>query len=617
MPFSSWQGLMRLLRVGGGAHTPALTHWFALISAAAIAAFSLMMGWLIGGFLETRMLARDAEVGRDFVQSVANIQQVAGYFGAPGAAPPPSVAEFLAHVAAMPDVLRANVYSPSRRVLWSSRPELIGQVFPANDELDAALSGRVVAHHAGHDHGPDKDEHQGLAARPNEYVENYLPLFGPEPGPPRLIGVIELYRRPAALLATIRDGQRRVWIASTLGGLFLFGVLVWFVRRTERALIEQRARLIDAEAMAIVGEISAAVAHSVRNPLVSIRTTAELQRELLSESAEASAAHDEIIRNVDRIEHLVRTMLSYAGDPTERQASADLAEVLRAAAERFGHDLRLQGKVLEVQLAAPLGAVAADPVILAQVFNSLLANAAEATRAGDRITLSARREDEGCEVCVRDTGAGIAPEQLPHVFKPFFTSKPRGLGMGLALARRIVTRLGGRIDIRSDPGRAVLIIDDEATLARNLATYLQRLGWAPLSGSRRRRGQAAARRRRPSSASITTRTRAGSSRPAGCTRLIGIGAGRHEGSTSTISPRARSSCTTLSGSWHRPRPSRTASSTPSVSFRRTRAAGCSSTATPRWRNCHGRSRPVLGSRNTTAACRDRSSTRRGVPCSAR
>jgi signal transduction histidine kinase len=225
--------------------------------------------------------------------------------------------------------------------------------------------------------------------------------------------------------------------------------------RVQRALRDQQSRLVEAEALAMVGEISASVAHSIRNPLGSIRSTAELQREL-GQDAPASAA-DDVIRHVDRIEHLVRTLLTYAGDPTERQASADMGDVLREAWRRFEPELRAHGKQPSLDLAADLGQVAADPVVLAQVFNSLLANAVEATRPGDSVALSAQRQGTQLRVELSDSGAGIAPAQLQNIFKPFFTTKPRGMGLGLPLARRIVLRLGGQIQIDSRTGRGTVV----------------------------------------------------------------------------------------------------------------------------------------------------------------
>lgn len=433
----------------------ALTRWFAVVGALAIGLFSLGMAWLLSSYLATRMLQRDAALSRDFVQSIADIQQVSGFFRTPEGPPDGRVVEFFAHVAAMPDVLRANVYAPNRRVLWSSRPELIGKTFPLNDELDAALKGQVVVNREDEDEEEAgktaKAEHQGLRAD-LMFVEDYLPVF--DRGGKELIGVIELYRQPDALFAAIKAGQTLIQLGSAGGGAMLFLTLVWFVRRTERAIQDQRRRLVEAEALAIVGELSAAVAHSIRNPLVSIRTTAELHRDLGGEHAED---HAETMRNVDRIEHLVRTLLTYASDPSEHQTSADLAAVLREAAGRFAPELKAQGKHLDLDFASDLGKVAADPMVLAQVFNSLLANAAEATQPGDHIKLRARREGARAAIELSDTGSGIRAEQMQNIFKPFYTTKPRGLGLGLALSRRIVRRLGGELTLQSTGERGTRV----------------------------------------------------------------------------------------------------------------------------------------------------------------
>ncbi len=449
----------------------ALTRWFAAAGALAIGLFSVAMAWQLDSYLEERMLARDAELSRDFVQSIARIQQVDSLLRAPrpgsagsasaagddasagGHAPAPGAVEFFAHVAAMPDVLRANVYDVQRRVAWSSQAEMIGRTYPGNDELEQALAGRVVVRRADGDHdGTAKAEHQGLDATRARYVEQYLPVFDAAGG--QVLAVIELYRRPDALFAAIDAGRRRIWLGGVLGGLFLFGTLVWFVRRTEQALRQQQQRLVEAQTLAAVGELSAAVAHSIRNPLGSIRSSAELQREL---HGDPQGQHGETMANVDRIEHLVRTLLTYAADSHDRQASADAALVLRESAERFAGSMATRGTRLELDLGDDLGAVATDPVVLAQVFNSLLANAAEATRAGDAVRLAARREGRWIRVDLADSGSGIAAERLAQVFQPFFTTKPRGLGLGLPLARRIVQRLGGSIELDSRHGQGTRV----------------------------------------------------------------------------------------------------------------------------------------------------------------
>ena len=443
------------VRATSGEQRFPLTRWFAVVGALSIGVFSLGMGWLLSAFLATRMLERDAALGRDFVQSIANTQQIAVFLASPQAkdAPPPSVTEFFAHVAAMPDVIRANVYAPDRHVLWSSRPELIGQSFNDNDELDLALSGQVVVNQEDVDEQEQaKAEHQGLKGEAAQYVENYLPVY--EEQSRRLIAVIEVYRRPDALFQAIDSGQRLIRTGALAGGLFLFLVLVWFVRRTEHVLDQQRHRLVEAETLAAVGEMSAAVAHSIRNPLASIRSSAELQREL---GQDDSGLHAEITHNVDRIEHLVRTLLNYSREPAEHLSGTALGPVLSEAARRFAPDLTARGCLLDADFAPELGSVAGDPVVLAQLFNSLLANAAEATEDGGRVRLVARCDGQTVRVEVHNTGAGIEPQHLADIYKPFFTTKPRGLGLGLPLAKRIVQRLGGSIDIGSDVGQGTVV----------------------------------------------------------------------------------------------------------------------------------------------------------------
>jgi len=431
---------------------PRLTRWFTLTGALMITLFSVGMALLLSGFLSARLLTHDAELSRDFLQSMVDNRQAATVFRRGEVAGNTAFIDFFAQLALMPDVLRANVYTPARKVLWSSRPEIIGLTFPRNDELDEALDGEVVAH-VDDNPGPDtKAEHVLLALRPSEFVENYLPVIDRASG--ELLGVVELYRRPVALLDAIRSGQQRVWLGALVGGVVLFLSLGWFVRRIERSLREQQSRLVEAEALAMVGELSAAVAHSIRNPLGSIRSSAELQREL---GADAPVDVDDVIRQVDRIEHLVRTLLTYAREPLDAQAHCPLARALQGTRARFAPELAAQGKPFETDWPAELGEVAMDEVLLAQVLASVMANAAEATQRGQAIRLSATLEKRAVLVCVDDEGSGIAPEQLAQVAKPFFTTKPRGLGLGLSLARRAVERIGGAITVAHGPARGTRV----------------------------------------------------------------------------------------------------------------------------------------------------------------
>ena len=244
---------------------------------------------------------------------------------------------------------------------------------------------------------------------------------------------------------SMKPTRRLVWYLSTLG----------LVRKASDLMQRQRERLVESEAMARVGEISASVAHSIRNPLASIRSSAELQLELREGPAEA--AH-ETIANADRIERLVRTLLSYVRHPEEVRGSTDLAATLADVRAHFDGVFTAQGKTLELRVADRLPPVNGEPLAIAQVVHSLLANALEATAAGDRVLVSAQASGRGVRLEVSDSGAGLPPERLSEVFKPFWTTKPRGMGMGLTLVRSTLERLGGQIELHSQPGQTRAVV---------------------------------------------------------------------------------------------------------------------------------------------------------------
>ena len=285
-----------------------------------------------------------------------------------------------------------------------------------------------------------KPEHVHL--RGNGFVENYLPIVDASRG--QRIGVVELYRVPRGLNAILRESTLMVWGVTLAGGLALYFSTLGVVRRASALMREQHARLAENEALAVIGEIAAATAHSIRNPLASIRSTAELQRELGHMTPEAA---EDTVRDVGRIERLVRTLLSYARGDAAPGGSADPAAVLRDAAEPLAPGAAARGQRLELAVPIGLPRVRGDAVLLGQVLGSLLSNALEAAPAGGRVAASARVDGDRIALEIEDDGPGIPAAHRGEVFRRFFTTKPRGLGMGLALARRAVERLDGTLEL--------------------------------------------------------------------------------------------------------------------------------------------------------------------------
>ncbi len=150
-------------------------------------------------------------------------------------------------------------------------------------------------------------------------------------------------------------------------------------------------------------------------------------------------------------------MLTYAKPSHAALEPVDLNAVLAQVGEPYFRDLERRGIKLSVEAAPDLPPVRGDAALLTQMLGNLIANAGEAMTARGSIVLSANREGEEIVVGVRDDGPGIAPRDMGRVFKPFFSTKPKGLGLGLPLVRRLAERFGGTVELESVPGSGTVV----------------------------------------------------------------------------------------------------------------------------------------------------------------
>jgi signal transduction histidine kinase len=432
-----------------------LLRWFAWLSPIAIGLIALVNAWLISSFLNNHLFQREAAVSRDFVQNILLSDGSLEYLSSPGDEGLKSrFNNSIEHLSNMRDVLRANVYGADHRVVWSSDNKLIGKRFYDNDELDEALGGKLVVHAGQIASSHGKDEHVGLDPSIRFFVESYIPIS--RPGDGQVIGVVELYKAPLALTEAIQEGRQQVAVAAGIGALALYVCLFWLIRRADSIIKQQRTQLLEAETLAVVGELTSAVAHNIRNPLSSIRSSAELVLAFPQEDGSERAA--EIIREVDRISHRINELLRFSGKNTQQAESVDLVNVLTACVSEHQPAFAGRGQSLRFECALPAAWIVADQALLQQVFHSLLSNAAEAMGAGGecRIRL-VPVDDRQVRVDIVDAGCGVPPEASGQVFRPFFTTKPKGLGLGLPLARRIVERFGGSLKLDSQPGVGTMV----------------------------------------------------------------------------------------------------------------------------------------------------------------
>ena len=423
-----------------------LSRWFAVISLVSIAAISAVSGWMLSRFLMERMLQQEGRLTQQFIDSLVRVQRVSVHFSPGQKVPSPELKEFFAHVFDLPEVLRANLYSKDGTVLWSSDPSLVGRQFRDNPELEQALSGSLVAHGG----VAEKPEHSDLDPLHPYFFEIYAPVRGEPAGD--VVGVVELYRTPRALFEAISAGQRAIWIGATLAGALLYVALFWMVRRADEVIRAQGERLLQSEKLSLAGEMSTAVAHGIRNPLSSIRSSAELALETGQEQWR-EAAHD-IVEQVDRLESWVRELLSYSQPLAGKLEPIDVAAVLMESLQGFERECERRGIEVSTTLGTALLPVKADRLGLGQVFNSLIANAVQAIERNGRIIVSIAVEgNRRLRVSIADSGPGMSSAALLDAFKPFHTTKAKGIGVGLPLSRRIVERYGGSIDLASSPGK--------------------------------------------------------------------------------------------------------------------------------------------------------------------
>ncbi len=428
-----------------------LLRSFALVSFLSITATTAVSSFVLLRFLSDHLIERDAAVTRQFIQSIADIERLGLELKRPRALQTEEgFGEFFRHVGNMPDVVAAVVYSPDRQVIWSSDSSLIGQRFEENDELAQALKGDLVHEFVDRSDG-GKEEHAQIFTAPVEFVENYLPIADARRG--EIIAVAEIYKVPRALFDALAEGRRLVWLTAAAGGLFLWLVLYWIVRRAADLISAQQSRLLESERYAAVGEMATAVAHGIRNPLASIRSSAELAVEADSFDLTRDTAGD-IIAEVDRLEKWVKDLLlgSRLEDTSIEHVRLDV--LAREHLESLSRRLERNRVELALDLQ-PVAPMRGDAPLLGQMLDSLLSNALEAMPGGGTLTVRTAPVDDGrkVELVVSDTGIGIPREIAAQVFSPLVTSKRSGLGLGLALVKRIVERHDGDIDLSSEAGR--------------------------------------------------------------------------------------------------------------------------------------------------------------------
>lgn len=263
----------------------------------------------------------------------------------------------------------------------------------------------------------------------------------------------ELRRRDGTLMPA-RLSIRVVTDAAD-GQVFHLGIVKDITE--QKRLAEQ---LIVSERLAVVGELVAGVAHEVRNPLFGITTTLSALARRLEDRAAVQPFLDVVMTEVRHLNYLMEQLLEHSRPIRLDTDDSALAVVIDEVGAEFRRQAEKQGVALSIDYPESVGYPRVDRRKMHGVFANLLENALQHTGRGGEIRLASSRAENGASVQIQvsDTGAGIAIENRHKVFEPFFTTRPNGVGLGLAIVRKTIHDHGGSIALHADGGSGTTFI---------------------------------------------------------------------------------------------------------------------------------------------------------------
>jgi signal transduction histidine kinase len=218
-----------------------------------------------------------------------------------------------------------------------------------------------------------------------------------------------------------------------------------------RKLAESFERTKEAERLAAMGQLSAALAHEIRNPLASIKGSLPILLEGLDAGDRRQEFGAIVRKELQRLDDLTAEFLAYARPPRPTWVEEDLNAVVLGVVQLVGKEAERSGITVETDLDPELPRIWMDSDRIRQVLLNLALNAIEAMPGGGRVEIRTSPLPDSVLLTIQDSGPGIPEDLRDHIFEPFVTSKASGTGLGLAVVHNWVTRHGGTIELGADP----------------------------------------------------------------------------------------------------------------------------------------------------------------------
>jgi len=239
--------------------------------------------------------------------------------------------------------------------------------------------------------------------------------------------------------------------------------LIEDVDQTQNKLARSQEHLVQSEKWALTGKLAAGVAHSIRNPLTSVKIRLFSMGRILDLSPAQKEDLEVISEEIRHIESIVRSFLEFSRPPKLTMQKVSPSEVVDTSLRLLRHRLESNGVQIELIREKPLAEIWADPDQLKEVLVNLLVNACEVMVKGGKIRILEQEEGRGSlgrfvTITVSDNGPGIPESIQENIFQPFFSTKEEGTGLGLSIASRIVEKHGGSISLHSQEGEGTTFV---------------------------------------------------------------------------------------------------------------------------------------------------------------
>lgn len=211
-------------------------------------------------------------------------------------------------------------------------------------------------------------------------------------------------------------------------------------------LVQAEEQLRRADRLSALGKLSAGIAHEVRNPLASIKGTAEIISDKFKPGEKEYEFAKILIKEVNRLDTVVAEFLDFARTKPPELKLSSINDIIQSVLKLTGHQIAKSNISLKTQFEEDLPSVSVDPGQMKQVFLNLIINAVQAMPNGGTLTVESHQNKSEIVCKFSDTGMGISKEQQEKLFTPFFTGKERGTGLGLAIVHRILEGQKGKIE---------------------------------------------------------------------------------------------------------------------------------------------------------------------------